>query len=148
MNPGQNPPPGAPAPNPQQPQGPSFGHGGGTSIKFDAGDMSPSNLIAGITSGTGFPAPRKLSLMMLGLGVVFLVANFVLIFVLRMYYPYLLGLAPIFLLGGGFMLATNEPRAREDGSKAPMWALGGLGVSLVIGLAVGGALCFVVHWGP
>ena len=138
----------APPPPQQQPQGPSFGHGGGSRLKFDAGDMSPSNLIEGITSGKGFPAPRKLGLMGFGLGALFLIGNFVLIFVLRMYYPYLLLLAPPFLLAGLLMLASNEPRTREDGTNSPMWARAALGLAMLAGFGIGAVLCFVVHWGP
>jgi hypothetical protein len=47
-----------------------------------------------------------------------------------------------------FMVATDEPKTRADGSNAPMWARAALGIAMLAGLAIGGALCFLVSWGP
>lgn len=111
-------------------------------------DLSPGALVNAVTTGEGFANPRMVAAAAGGLGVLLAVANFVLIFVLNRYYPYLLGIAPTLILGGMFMLATGEPRARGEGQTAPMWTRAGLAGSMLVGLGIGVALVFLVHWGP
>lgn len=111
-------------------------------------DLSPNALVSAITTGQGFESPRTVAAASAGLGVLLVIANLVLIFVLNRYYPYLLGIAPTLILGGFFMLATGEPKARPDGAQAPMWTRAGLGGSMLVGLGIGVALVFLVHWGP
>lgn len=116
--------------------------------EFNMKDLSPGALVSAVTTGQGFQSPRTVAAASAGLGVLLAVANFVLIFVLNRYYPYLLGIAPTLILGGFFMLATGEPRTREDGQSTPMWTRAGLAGSMLVGLGIGVALVFLVHWGP
>ena len=111
-------------------------------------DLSPGALVSAVTTGEGFANPRVVALAAAGLGVLLAVGNFVLIYVLHMYYPYLLAIAPILVLAGVFMLATGEPKTRGEGQTAPMWTRAGLAGSMLVGLGIGAALCFLVHWGP
>ena len=114
---------------------------------FNMKDLSPGALVSAVTTGEGFENPRVVALASAGLGVLLAIGNFVLIYVLHMYYPYLLAIAPILVLGGLFMLATGEPLRRE-GQTAPMWTRAGLAGSMVLGLVIGVCLVFLVHWGP
>ncbi|MBI2395590.1 MAG: hypothetical protein HYV09_38850 [Deltaproteobacteria bacterium] len=116
--------------------------------EFNMKDLSPGALLSAVTTGEGFTNPRLVALAAAGLGVLLAAGNFVLIFVLNRYYPYLLGVAPILVLGGVFMLATGEPKFRGEGQTAPMWTRAGLAGSMILGLAIGAALVFLVHWGP
>lgn len=111
-------------------------------------DLSPGALVSAVTTGEGFGNPRLVALAAMGLGLLLAAGNFVLIFVLNRYYPYLLGIAPILLMGGLFMVATGEPKSRGEGQTAPMWTRAGLAGSMVLGLGIGVALVFLVHWGP
>ena len=111
-------------------------------------DLSPDALWSAVTTGEGFQNPRIVAAAAMGLGVLLAAGNFVLILVLHLYYPYLLGLAPVFLLGGLFMLATGEPKSRGEGQQVPMWTRAALAGSMFVGLLIGLALCFLVHWGP
>ncbi len=115
---------------------------------FDMKDLSPAALVSAVTTGEGFTNPRLVALASAGLGVLLAAGNFVLIYVLHQYYPYLLGLAPTFILAGFFMLATGEPKSRGEGQTAPMWSRAGLAGSMLVGLGIGICLVFLVHWSP
>jgi hypothetical protein len=123
----------------------------GASEKDDSGslmdDLNLGALIGAVTAGTGFAKPRMLGAALGGLGVLFLIANIVLIFVLNIYFPYLLVLVPIFGLSGLFMLATGEPARRKHGAAAPGWTRIGLGACLFLGLLIGVGLVFLVKFG-
>jgi hypothetical protein len=155
MAPGMAPPPAmgaspaAPmAPPPAQSANPSFGvglSGGNVRISFGAGGMSPANMVAAIMSGKGLPEPRKMGMMMAGLGVVFYVANVLLITVVHYWFPYFFYLAPIFFWPGLFLTITNEPHQRPDGSNAPQWSRIGLGAALIFGVLQAAASTFVLR---
>lgn len=110
-------------------------------------DLNIGSLIGAVTAGTGFAKPRMLGAALGGLGVLFLIANIVLIFVLNIYFPYLLVLVPIFGLSGLFLLATGEPARRKHGAAAPTWTRIGLGACLALGLLIGIGLVFLVKFG-
>jgi hypothetical protein len=146
--------PGAPAamaaPPPPAQTGPSLGVGfgaGGVQIKFGAGSLSPQALLSAVVTGSGLPKPRQAGLTMIGLGLLFGVGNAILIFVLHYYFPYLWMLSPIFFWPGVVLAATNEPRAREDGTKPPAWVRIAVGAALAFGLVQGIVMSFLVHWG-
>jgi outer membrane receptor protein involved in Fe transport len=144
------PPMGQPGAPPGMPQGgPQFGlgfsPGGGVRVNFSGGQFSPQALMAGVMSDRGFESPRALGLPMLGLGILMLVANFVLIYVVHYYFPYFLPVGGILAMGGGWLVITGEPASRPDGSPAPMWGRAGLGACLLVGLLIGVGLIFAVH---
>jgi hypothetical protein len=119
--------------------------GGGVRIKWEGGDFSVEALQRAVVEGQGFQKPRFMGAVLLGLSVLFIVGNMALIFVLNRYYPYLYGLAAIFLFGGTWLLITGQPGANEDGSPAPMWGRIGLGVAMALGVVLG-ALMVVLNW--
>jgi hypothetical protein len=79
---------------------------------------------------------------MIGVAVVFSILNWVLIFLIHRYYPYLYALAGILWWAGLWLAVTGQPKATTDGTKVPMWSRVGLGVALVFGslMAVGTVL--------
>ena len=141
---------------PQQPgsgiSGPSFGGlgvgpGGRLRVGFHMGDFSPTNLFSAVVSGKGFPKPRIMGLMMMGLSVAIFVVNTLLIMVAHIYFPYFYGLVPILWWGGIFMAITGQPQTRDDGGLAPMWSRIGLGAALAFGV-LGGLVMVFVNWEP
>ena len=114
-------------------------------IQIGGGDFAPQKLMAAVISGQGFAGPRKMGLIMIGLCVVFVIANTVLVLGLHRYYPYLYSLGAVFGWTGMWLAVTGQPRATPDGSKAPMWGRIGLAASLGIGVIVGVLLC-VLNW--
>jgi hypothetical protein len=125
--------------------GMSFGPGGRPRIGFQGGDFSLNGLIGAVT-GKGFANPRLMGAGFFGLGALFGIGNFVLLFVLNYYFPYFLILSPPFSLAGLFLLATGQPKANDDGSPAPGWARAGVGVMLGIGFLLGLGMTFFIHW--
>jgi hypothetical protein len=123
------------------------GPGGMPRIKVGVGDYHPNKLLNAVIKGEGYDKPRMFGLVMLGLAVAFSVVNFVLIFVAHIYFPYLYLLAGPLGWGGLFMVIAGHPKAPADGSPVPMWARIGLGACIVIGLLVGAAMSFAVHYG-
>ncbi len=100
-------------------------------------DLNPNELIGVVVSGTGFKSPRLMGLAMTAMSGLFLVANFVLVFALSRYYPYLYWAAGIFLFAGPFVLVTGEPLDRGDGVPVAAWARYGLIACFVVGLLAG-----------
>jgi hypothetical protein len=146
--------PGASPPAQQQQQGgvnmPSFSMGGGGAygmprIGLGGGDFSPGKLMAAITTGQGFQSPRKMGAIMVGLAMLLAIANSVMIFVVHIYYPYLYAIGAIFWWAGLWLLLTGQPRAREDGGKAPGWSRAGLAVAFGMGVIVGALMC-ILNW--
>ena len=90
-------------------------------------------MFAAVVTGQGFDNPRKLGIMMLVAAVVFSIVNSILIFVVRISFPYFYALAAIFFWSGAWLAITGQPKANADGSPAPMWARIGLGVTLALG---------------
>jgi hypothetical protein len=142
--------PGAPPQNPPPAQGgglamPSIGLGavgphGMPRIKFGEGDFAPKRMVAAVTAGSGFEAPRRMGLIMVVLAVGLMIVNSVLIFVLHLYYPYFYSIGAIFFWAGLFMAITGQPKTIADGTKTPMWTRVGLAAALVFGLLQGIAL--------
>jgi hypothetical protein len=121
-----------------------FGAGGMPQLNFSGG-MSRGNLIAAVIGGQGFPKPRMLGLGLIGLSVVFGIANTVLVLVLHRYYMYLYSAGAVFGWCGTWMALTGQPKAQPDGSKAPTWGRIGLMAFFVIGTLVGIALS-IFNW--
>jgi hypothetical protein len=109
-------------------------------IKFGEGDFAPKRMVAAVTAGSGFDAPRRMGLLMVVLAVGLMIVNSVLIFVLRLYYPYFYSIGAIFFWAGLFMAITGQPKTIGDGTKTPMWTRIGLAAALVFGLLQGIAL--------
>jgi hypothetical protein len=130
-------------------QGPSFGFGvspgGRVRVRFGGGDFSPNSLWKAVISGRGYHKPRLFGLSLFGLGVVFLVVNLALIYLVNFGYPYFVALVPPFCLGGLWLLVTGQPAATPDESPAPMWGRLGLGALLALGL-VGGIIFVWFVW--
>ena len=82
---------------------------------------------------------------MLGVSFALIALNTLLVLVVHIYYPYLYSAASLLLWAGAFLAITGQPHATTDGSKAPMWARGGLAACLGIGVLFGIALC-VFNW--
>jgi hypothetical protein len=123
----------------------SLGAGGRPRINFQGGDFSIHGLMGAVT-GKGFHTPRLMGAGFFGLGALFGIGNFVLLFVLNYYFPYFLILAPPFVLAGLFILATGQPLATADGSPAPGWARIGVGASLGVGFLIGIVFTFLIHF--
>lgn len=104
---------------------------------FQLSDLNPNELVGVVASGTGFKAPRIMGLAMTAMSGVFLVANFVLVFALNRYYPYLYWLSGVFLFAGPFVLVTGEPLDRGDGVPVPQWARYGLIACFAVGVLAG-----------
>ncbi len=140
---------------PQQPAaqpgltGPTFGlgmgPGGNVRINMQGGDFSPTALVSGVMTGQGFANPRMLGLGLFALSLLFGIGNLILIFGLHYYFPYFLLLAGPFGWGGLFMAITGQPKKQENGAKAPMWSLAGLGGCLLFGFLLGVGSVFAVH---
>jgi hypothetical protein len=150
----QAPPPGQPAPLPQQGGGGGMsfgmggiGPGGIPRIKVGVGDYHPNKLFGAVVKGEGYASPRMFGLVMLGISIAFTIINFVLIFVLHLYYPYLYILSGPLGWAGLWMLITGQPKATQDGSPVAMWGRIGLGACLVIGMLIGFAMVFAMHYG-
>jgi hypothetical protein len=141
---------GGPPPPQQGIQGPSFGiggigPGGIPRIKVGEGDFSPSKLWKAVATGEGYDNPRKMGVLMVGLAIALMIVNVILMFVVHIYYPYFYSLGAIIFWGGAWMLATGQPKAGADGSKAPSWGRFGLAGALAIGVLVGIAMIFM-NW--
>jgi hypothetical protein len=119
-----------------------FGSHGMPRINIGGGDFSPMKLVGAITTGQGFNSPRKMGAIMIGLSFVLGIVNTILVLVLHLYYPYLYSVAAIFGWAGTWLLVTGQPRARDDGTPAPMWSRIGLAAFFGWGVLVGAALCF------
>jgi hypothetical protein len=119
-----------------------FGPGGMPRIKIGEGDFAPKKLVAAVTTGQGFDAPRKMGGIMAAIAIGLTVLNTLLVLVLHRYYPYFYSLGAIFLWTGLWLLITGQPKANPDGSKSPMWARVGLAACLGVGVLVGAAMCF------
>jgi hypothetical protein len=143
------------APPPQQAQqggGMNFGlagvgPGGIPRIKVGVGDYHPNKLFSAVVKGEGYANPRMFGLVMLGIAIAFTVINFVLIFVLHLYYPYLYILSGPLGWAGLWMVITGQPKVTTDGSPVPLWGRIGLGACLGIGLLIGMLMVFAMHWG-
>lgn len=122
----------------------SFGAGGRPRIGFQGGDFSLHGLIGAVT-GKGFHNPRLMGAGFFGLGALFGIGNFVLLYVLNYYFPYFLVLAPPFALAGLFMLITGEPKTKDDGTSAA-WGRIGVGALLALGFLSGLGMTFAVSW--
>ncbi len=117
-------------------------------IDFDGGDFSTSALVAAAMTDRGFKNARLMGAAFFGLGFVFWAVNFVLAFVVHIYFPWFAVLGGPFGLGGLWLLATGQPQGNPDGSGgAPVWGRIGLGVCLFIGLLSGLSYSFFLHWG-
>jgi len=117
-----------------------LGPGGMPRIKFGEGDFAPKHMIAAVRDGTGFHAPRRMGIIMVGLAMALTIFNVIIIKVLHLYYPYFYSIGAIFFWTGVFLAATGQPKTTADGTKAPMWSRIGLGVSLVFGILMGIAM--------
>jgi hypothetical protein len=142
-------PPGAPAPQAQQGlQGgaPSFGvgfsPGGRVRVNMAGGGFHPMALYTAVVSGRGFEKPRMMGLGFLGLSVLFFVVNMILIYAIRIYFPYFWALVPLFGWAGFWMAVTGQPLTQADGSPSPMWGRIGLAVCLALGLFGGIGMFF------
>lgn len=122
-----------------------FGPGGNVRINMQGGDFSPGAIVSGVMSGQGFANPRMLGAGLFALSCLFGIGNLVLIYGLHYYFPYFLLLAGPFGWGGLFMAITGQPKKQENGAKAPMWSLAGLGGCLLFGFLLGIASVFAVH---
>ena len=114
-------------------------------VNLGGGDFSREALMTAVVQGKGFQSPRKVGGVMCGLGFAFAVLNFILMNIAHLYYPYLYSIGAIFWWGGLWLVVTGQPRAREDGTPAPMWSRIGLGACLAWGLIVG-ILMILVPW--
>lgn len=123
------------------------GPGGIPRIKVGVGDYHPNKLFGAVVKGEGYESPRMFGLVMLGISIAFAVINFVLIFVLHLYYPYLYILSGPLGWGGLWMVITGQPKVTTDGSPVALWGRIGLGACLAIGLLIGASMVFAMHWG-
>jgi hypothetical protein len=144
---------GQPAPQQPPPQGggnvgfglAGFGPGGMPRINVRTGDYHPNKLFKAVISGEGFASPRMFGLTLLALGIAFAIVNFILIFVVHIYFPYLYALAGPLWWGGWWLVIFGQPKTRPDGAPAAMWGRIGLGVCLVFGLLSGLGMSFMAR---
>ncbi len=102
-------------------------------INVATGDLNPKKIMAAVLSGSGLDQPRKLGIKMIVVAIVFSILNWVLIFLIHRYYPYLYALGGILWWAGLWLAATGQPKSNPDGSPAAMWGRVGLGAALVLG---------------
>jgi hypothetical protein len=117
-----------------------IGPGGIPRIKFSGGDFSPTKIMNVIMKGDGYESPRRMGALFLGAAIAFSVANWVLIFLLHLYYPYFFWLAAVIWWAGWWLLICGQPRRTADGSPSPMW--GRIGLAVCLGLGVLNAIGF------
>ena len=140
--------PGMGQPGQEGATGPKMGFNvgsGGVRLNYQGGDFSVEAMKAAVFEGQGFAKPRFMGAAFLGLAVVFIAGNVALIKVLNRYYPYLYGLAAIFLVGGLWLAIIGQPAKSADGTPAPMWGRIGLGACLAVGLLLGIAM-ITLNW--
>jgi hypothetical protein len=116
-------------------------------IHVNTGDYHPNKLVNAVIKGEGYAKPRMFGLVMFALAIAFNIVNFVLIFVLHLYYPYLYMLSGPLGWAGLWMIITGAPRATTDGSKAALWGRIGLAACLAVGFLTGAYLSFAAHFG-
>jgi len=95
----------------------------------------PESLSNAIVHGAGFESPRKTALELLGLFAIAVVGNAVAIFAFKRYFVWLAIVPGPLVAAALVLLLTNEPRARPDGSRAPLWGRALLALATVAGLA-------------
>jgi hypothetical protein len=124
--------------------GVGFSPGGRVRVSMGGGALHPRALYEAVATGRGFDKPRLMGLGFVGLSTLFFVVNLILMFAVRIYFPYFWGLVPLFGLAGWWMVITGQPKTTADGSPCPMWGRIGLAACLALGLLSGISMVFFV----
>jgi len=116
---------------------------GGVYVSTGYGGM----LQQAIFEGRGLPNPRTVGGGLAAVGGALFAFCFLTTFFLHWLYYYPIVAAPPTLLTGLFMLATNEPLHRADGSKPPSWTRVALASLFIGGIGIGiGLIIFWTRW--
>ncbi|MCA9617448.1 MAG: hypothetical protein KC731_00410 [Myxococcales bacterium] len=110
-------------------------------------DLSFDKLIGAGMGGDGFYHPRLVGAAFFGIGAAFTILTVVLIFALQIFFYYVVIPAPIFGLGGMWLMLTGEPHHRSGGESPPAWGRFGLLGAVIFGFVLGLLLVYLLGWG-